>query len=48
MLDLPPMVTADAEKAQTLLIQILDLARSGLAEARRSVEALHRHTFREQ
>jgi len=35
-------VTADAEKAQTLLTQILDLARSGLAEARRSVEALHR------
>ncbi|MBN3907930.1 MAG: AAA family ATPase [Nostoc sp. NMS1] len=35
-------VTADPEKAQTLLTQILDLARSGLAEARRSVEALHR------
>ncbi|MBR8833483.1 MAG: AAA family ATPase [Stigonema ocellatum SAG 48.90 = DSM 106950] len=35
-------VMADPEKAQTLLPQILDLARSGLAEARRSVEALHR------
>ncbi|MBW4430471.1 MAG: AAA family ATPase [Pelatocladus maniniholoensis HA4357-MV3] len=35
-------VTAKPEKAQTLLTQILDLARSGLAEARRSVEALHR------
>ncbi|MBD2024789.1 PAS domain-containing protein [Leptolyngbya sp. FACHB-711] len=35
-------ITTDAEKAQTLLIQILGLARSGLAEARRSVEALHR------
>jgi signal transduction histidine kinase len=35
-------VTADPEKAQTLLTQILDLARSGLAEARRSVEALRR------
>ncbi|MEP0873070.1 AAA family ATPase [Trichocoleus desertorum AS-A10] len=35
-------VTMDAEKAQTLLTQILDLARSGLAEARRSVETLHR------
>ncbi|QLE57953.1 AAA family ATPase [Nostoc sp. TCL26-01] len=35
-------VIADPEKAQTLLTQILDLARSGLAEARRSVEALHR------
>ncbi|MBC1221195.1 AAA family ATPase [Nostoc sp. UCD121] len=35
-------VTADPEKAQALLTQILDLARSGLAEARRSVEALHR------
>jgi PAS domain S-box-containing protein len=35
-------VMADPEKAQTLLTQILDLARSGLAEARRSVEALHR------
>ncbi|WP_373425489.1 PAS domain S-box protein [Chroococcidiopsis cubana] len=35
-------VTANPEKAQTLLTQILDLARSGLAEARRSVEALRR------
>ncbi|MBH8577437.1 AAA family ATPase [Nostocaceae cyanobacterium CENA369] len=35
-------VTAEPEKAQTLLTQILDLARFGLAEARRSVEALHR------
>ncbi|MDZ7966131.1 MAG: AAA family ATPase [Nostoc sp. DedSLP03] len=35
-------VTAEPEKAQTLLTQLLDLARSGLAEARRSVEALHR------
>jgi PAS domain S-box-containing protein len=35
-------VTVDPEKAQTLLTQILDLARSGLAEARRSVEALRR------
>jgi PAS domain S-box-containing protein len=35
-------VIADPEKAQTLLTQILDVARSGLAEARRSVEALHR------
>ncbi|MEH1934230.1 MAG: AAA family ATPase [Nostoc sp.] len=35
-------VMANPEKAQTLLTQILDLARSGLAEARRSVEALHR------
>ncbi|MBD3887086.1 PAS domain S-box protein [Phormidium tenue FACHB-886] len=35
-------VTAHPEKAQTLLTQILDLARSGLAEARRSVEALRR------
>jgi signal transduction histidine kinase len=35
-------VTAAPEKAQMLLTQILGLARSGLAEARRSVEALHR------
>jgi PAS domain S-box-containing protein len=35
-------VAADPEKAQTLLTQILDLSRSGLAEARRSVEALRR------
>ncbi|MFN6487380.1 MULTISPECIES: AAA family ATPase [unclassified Nostoc] len=35
-------VMADPEKAQTLLTQILDVAHSGLAEARRSVEALHR------
>jgi PAS domain S-box-containing protein len=35
-------VTVAPEKAQTLLTQILDLARSGLAEARRSVEALRR------
>jgi PAS domain S-box-containing protein len=35
-------VVADPEKAQTLLTQILDVARSGLAEARRSVEALRR------
>ena len=35
-------VMADPEKAQTLLTQILDLARSGLTEARRSVEALRR------
>jgi PAS domain S-box-containing protein len=35
-------VTVDPEKAQTLLTQVLDLARSGLAEARRSVEALRR------
>jgi PAS domain S-box-containing protein len=35
-------VKADPEKAQTLLAQILSSARSGLAEARRSVEALRR------
>lgn len=35
-------VTADPEKTQTLLTQVLDLARSGLAEARRSVETLRR------
>ncbi|MBD2072362.1 PAS domain S-box protein, partial [Phormidium sp. FACHB-592] len=35
-------VTVAPEKAQTLLTQVLDLARSGLTEARRSVEALRR------
>ncbi|MGL5835899.1 MAG: PAS domain-containing protein, partial [Waterburya sp.] len=35
-------LTTDAEKAQTHLSQVQELARSGLTEARRSVEALRR------
>jgi PAS domain S-box-containing protein len=35
-------ITVDAEKAQAYLAQVQNLARTGLAEARRSVEALRR------
>ncbi|CAA9576147.1 Adenylate cyclase [uncultured Synechococcales cyanobacterium] len=35
-------ITSDPEKAQAYLAQVQDLARTGLAEARRSVEALRR------